>query len=80
MSNGPSPEARAILARETPFTTGEVAKLFNVDPKTVARWAAAGRIESFKTLGGHRRYEVDKVVELMTRYGLRYTGRPESED
>lgn len=37
---------------------GEVAALFHVDvdPKTVTRWAAAGRIPSIRTPGGHRRF------------------------
>lgn len=34
----------------------EVAELFRVDPKTVARWAAVGRIRSVRTPSGHRRY------------------------
>ncbi|MFB9248423.1 helix-turn-helix domain-containing protein [Sphaerisporangium melleum] len=37
------------------LTTGEVAKLLRVDAKTVTRWAAAGRIPSIKTPGGHHR-------------------------
>ena len=38
------------------LTPGEVAALFAVDPKTVTRWAQAGRIRSIKTPGGHRRF------------------------
>ena len=37
------------------LTPGEVAALFRVDPKTVTRWAASGRIGSIRTPGGHRR-------------------------
>jgi len=36
------------------LTPGEVASLFRVDPKTVTRWAASGRITSIRTPGGHR--------------------------
>src|SRR5260370_42324003 len=42
--------------RERLLTPGEVAALFRVDPKTVTRWAAAGRIHSIRTPGGHRRF------------------------
>lgn len=35
---------------------GEVAELFRVDPKTVTRWAKAGRLPSLTTPGGHRRF------------------------
>ena len=34
----------------------EVAALFGVDAKTVIRWANAGKIAAFRTLGGHRRF------------------------
>lgn len=38
------------------LTPAEVAALFRVDPKTVTRWARAGRLSFVMTLGGHRRY------------------------
>lgn len=40
------------------MTPGEVAKVMRVDAKTVTRWAAAGKIASVRTLGGHRRFFV----------------------
>jgi excisionase family DNA binding protein len=43
------------------LTPGEVAAMFRVDPKTVARWAKAGKISSVRTLGGHRRYREAEV-------------------
>jgi excisionase family DNA binding protein len=48
------------------LTSGEVADLFRVDPKTVTRWAAAGRIGSVRTPGGHRRYRESEVRPLLT--------------
>ncbi|MDQ3771219.1 MAG: BldC family transcriptional regulator [Actinomycetota bacterium] len=48
------------------LTPAEVAKRFRVDPKTVTRWAKAGKLSSIRTLGGHRRYrkeEVDRFLE-----------------
>lgn len=47
------------------MTPAEVAALFRVDPKTVSRWAEAGKIPSVKTLGGHRRYPADEVHQLL---------------
>lgn len=35
---------------------GELAALFRVDPKTVTRWADAGRIRSIRTPGGQHRF------------------------
>lgn len=44
---------------------GEVATMFRVDPKTVSRWAAAGRLRSIRTAGGHRRYRKSDVLALL---------------
>jgi predicted site-specific integrase-resolvase len=38
--------------------------LFRVDPKTVARWAGAGRLTPIRTPGGHRRYREAEVLSL----------------
>ena len=43
----------------------EVAALFRVDPKTVTRWAKAGKLTSIRTLGGHRRYRSSEVRQLL---------------
>lgn len=47
------------------LTPSEVAKLFRVDPKTVTRWAKAGKLSSIRTLGGHRRYRASEVHALL---------------
>ena len=47
------------------LTPAEVAKLFRVDPKTVTRWAKAGKITAIRTLGGHRRYRQSEVQALL---------------
>ncbi len=48
------------------LTPSEVAALFRVDPKTVTRWAKAGKLSCVKTLGGHRRYLASEVNALLT--------------
>lgn len=50
---------------ETLLTPAEVAALFRVDPKTVTRWAKAGKLSSIRTLGGHRRYREAEVRSLL---------------
>lgn len=47
------------------LTPSEVAALFRVDPKTVTRWAKAGKIGSIRTLGGHRRFRESEVMGLL---------------
>ena len=54
-----------IAAQERLLTPAEVASLFRVDPKTVTRWAKAGKLTSIRTLGGHRRYKESEVKPLL---------------
>ena len=51
--------------QENLLTPSEVAALFRVDPKTVTRWANAGKLTSIRTLGGHRRYKESEVKALL---------------
>ena len=54
------------------LTPREVAAMFRVDPKTVTRWAKAGKLSAIRTLGGHRRYREDEVREHLAH--LRVAG------
>ena len=47
------------------LTPAEVASMFRVDPKTVTRWAKAGKLSSIRTLGGHRRYRESEIRNLI---------------
>lgn len=59
MVNNSNEHGRELL------TPGEVAELFGVTPKTVTRWADAGKLDPIRTLGGHRRYRASEVDELL---------------
>ena len=52
------------------LTPGEVAVMFRVKPKTISRWAHAGKITAFRTLGGHRRYSASEVIALLGDQGI----------
>ncbi|HEV3365212.1 MAG TPA: BldC family transcriptional regulator [Acidimicrobiia bacterium] len=55
------------------LTPAEVAVLFRVNPKTVTRWARAGKISAIRTLGGHRRFrrgEIEAVLRSEEALGL----------
>jgi excisionase family DNA binding protein len=60
------------------LTPGEVAVLFRVDPKTVTRWASAGRLGSIRTPGGHRRFRESEVRALLG--GAAPTALPDSSE
>jgi excisionase family DNA binding protein len=55
------------------LTPAEVAVLFRVNPKTVTRWARAGKISAIRTLGGHRRFrraEIEAVLRAEEAFEL----------
>jgi excisionase family DNA binding protein len=52
---------------ETLLTPAEVAEMFRVNPKTVTRWARAGKITSLRTLGGHRRFRETEIRALLAQ-------------
>jgi excisionase family DNA binding protein len=69
--NAQMPRVNPIPETEHLMTPGEVASLFRVDPKTVTRWAKAGKLTSIRTLGGHRRYRSSEVRSLLEKNGAR---------
>ena len=60
------------------MTPAEVAALFRVDPKTVTRWADAGKLTAVRTLGGHRRYRQDEVQNLLVASSISLPSSSES--
>ena len=54
------------------MTPAEVAALFRVSPKTVARWSRAGKLTALRTLGGHRRFRVEEVQALRSEVDSRF--------
>ncbi len=72
-----APAAKGGLEAEPLLTPAEVATMFRVDPKTVTRWAKAGKLTSIRTLGGHRRYKETEVRALLA--GITEEARPDDE-
>jgi excisionase family DNA binding protein len=56
---------KMVREPDTLLTPAEVAEMFRVNPKTVTRWARAGKITSLRTLGGHRRFRESEVRALL---------------
>jgi excisionase family DNA binding protein len=54
-----------MMAEHELLTPSEVAVMFRVDPKTVTRWARAGKISSIRTIGGHRRFRTSEVQRFL---------------
>ena len=52
------------------FSTSEVAKYCHVTADTIRKWAEAGRINVFKTPGGHRRIRRKELINFLRENGI----------
>lgn len=60
--------SRGSAAAEAPqlLRSHEVATIFDVTERTVINWAAAGKLPSLRTIGGHLRFRRDDVMRLLS--------------
>lgn len=42
----------------------EASKLLGVSKSTLRRWEKEGKMKSYRTIGGHRRYVKNELLEL----------------
>lgn len=73
----PGPVAHDVANPTAPtdwLALGPASRLLGVDPDTLRRWADVGRIRSFTTPGGHRRFARADVARLQE--ARRSTKRP----
>jgi excisionase family DNA binding protein len=59
-----------VDATDTLLTPSEVARMFRVNPKTVTRWARAGKLTAIRTLGGHRRFRASEIRRCLTEMSV----------
>lgn len=52
------------------YSTIELAKMWDVSESTIKRWADNGMIKCRKTVGGHRKFDLDSVLQFENRSGL----------
>ncbi len=48
---------------------GDIAKIYNVDAKTVTRWGDQGRLTVVRTIGGQRRFLEREIRERLAEQG-----------
>ncbi len=61
------PDPTAGLPDEGPLSPAEVLAILGVHRNKLDRWATAGVLASFRTLGGHRRYRPADVEALRVK-------------
>ena len=70
MSKNQRPSYRDLDKLPDLLTVGQVASIFNVDPKTASRWGKAGRFTDHRTPGNHRRFRKDEVIAFLRGQGM----------
>ena len=65
-----NPEPSAGLPDAEVLTPADVQTVLGLSPNMLTRWADAGVIASFRTLGGHRRFRRADVEALRVRLHL----------
>ncbi|OGS45950.1 MAG: hypothetical protein A2539_06450 [Elusimicrobia bacterium RIFOXYD2_FULL_34_15] len=53
-----------------PLTTFQISKLLHVDISTVIDWIDSGKIPAYKTPGGHRRIEINDLIDFLKKYKM----------
>src|SRR4030066_270902 len=63
-------EALARSAQSPRWVTlGRACEILGVDESTLRRWADAGRLRVYRTPGGHRRFSLGNLQELLSGDG-----------
>lgn len=52
------------------YSTKELAKMWDVSESTIKRWADAGMLRCRKTIGGHRKFELEDIIEFQNQCDL----------
>ncbi len=64
-----------MVSHKKVLTTGEVAKICNVAPRTVSKWFDSGQLRGYRIPGSKdRRIPVDQLVRFMQVHGIPLNG------
>ncbi len=58
---------------EVIFNTEDLSKMFRVGKSTIKRWTDEGKLQCFKTPGGHRKFKPANVHEFISQYHYEIT-------
>lgn len=72
---GMLPTDSPMTARKNVLTTGDVARICNVAPRTVSKWFDTGQLRGYRIPGSKdRRIPVDQLVRFMRAHGMPLNG------
>lgn len=66
MNNFPTSQSTPIVSESEWMTLGDAAQFLGVAQSTIRKWADSGRVETFKTPGGHRRFRRTDLEQFVT--------------
>ena len=61
---------KSINDSTRPYTTGEIAGFCDVTINAVKKWIASGKLDAFRTPGGHYRVNRNNFLDFVGRYKL----------
>src|ERR1044072_5295437 len=56
------------------YSTKELARMWDVSESTIKRWTDAGLLKCRKTIGGHRKFELEDILEFQNHCELGIKG------
>ena len=59
-----------IRTEVTVFTVNQVSELLQVSPQTIVNWIEAGKLEAYKTPGGHRRIKKSDLEDFVKKHNM----------
>lgn len=66
MKSSPTPG----IDRDKLLTSHEAGLLIQVNPSTINKWVSQGRLNAFRTPGGHRRIRARDLAAFLDEYGM----------
>ena len=52
------------------YTTAEAGKILNCNPTSIINWIGQGKLNCYRTPGGHRRIQHTDLVNFATKYNM----------
>jgi len=59
-----------MTSEDKPYTTGDIAAFCHVTINAVKKWIAAGKLDAFRTPGGHYRVKREHFMAFLDKYKL----------